>query len=273
MLRAKHAHGNLRRARDRKAREREKLAAIAAVLNGESRNLVYGAWQLVFGSAAREVFRRDLSKLVDGWLAAGHDAVKLALDQPALWKEVAWFAKHARYVAIPSQRGQVPTVMLSIEREYRHVFAPEIAGPEACFWLSRRPGLIRWTLESQIRYDVGRVFHDLITSELKDKFGKCRRCARYFVGRGRVYCSVRCGTRATAKQATERKRKAERKAKLCLARRFARGWLLSDRREDPKRWIAKQAGLSLNWLTRAENRYGLKLPKIVKKGQKRREGR
>jgi hypothetical protein len=268
----KHAKRYFRVARDRKAREREKLTAIAAVLNGERRKLVYGVWWLTFGSAACEVFRDGLRRLVDAWLAAGRDVGKLALDCPELWKEVVWFAKHARYLAIPSRRGQVPTVMLSVPPEYCHSFAPGIADPEACFWLSARPILKRWTLGAQIRYDVGRVFHDLLTSEYKDKFGKCRRCARYFVGRrGRVYCSVRCGTRATAKQATEKKRQTEREARLRRAQRFARKWMEPERgggadgRGDPKRWIASQTGLSLSWLTRAAKHNGLKIPKIVKK--------
>jgi hypothetical protein len=129
------------------------------------------------------------------------------------------------------------------------------------------------TLQAQFDYDVAWIFSDLIASPFEAKFGKCRRCGRYFVGRrGRVYCSVRCGTLTTAEQATERKRRTEREAKLRRAQKFARKWMEpargggADGRGDPKRWIASQAGLSLHWLTRAENRYGLKLPKIVKKG-------
>src|SRR5262249_32547591 len=79
------------------------------------------------------------------------------------------------------------------------------------------------------------------------------RCGRPFltIDRRRQYCSSRCARHDQAVEANRRRRALDAAAKrrrLMQARRALR--LLKRKPANPKRWLAKRARLSVNWVTR-----------------------
>ena len=76
-----------------------------------------------------------------------------------------------------------------------------------------------------------------------------------------AYCSRSCGTRATARKATLRKRAKEHSDKLRRAAASAQTWVTSRATVDWKQWVsAREKDITQKWLTRADNKGELQPP-------------
>jgi hypothetical protein len=96
------------------------------------------------------------------------------------------------------------------------------------------------------------------TRDLVRRFGRlCARdsCRRPFLtaDRRKLYCSRPCAKHVSASEAVQRRRSLEATAKLRRLRNALQA--LAAVKVEPsrrKRWLAKRAGLTLNWVTRHE---------------------
>ena len=246
-----------------KQREPAKLRAIAALLNDGGRRFDHQGCSWAFDQEFGRLFQARLREFVESWLRSGRRFWEWRKQQPRLAAQLDQAVRRARFLLLTTFAGATPTVVRSWGGAYTLVVHPVRLASDTRPYYRRSPAPFSktQTLQAQFDYDVAWIFSDLITSPFQAKFKSCVRCGRFFVGRGKVYCSQRCGSRATAEKSTEKRRKRERKENLWRARRAYRAWKLSAKQEDPKRWTARETGLSLKWLTRAENKYGLKIPK------------
>jgi len=94
--------------------------------------------------------------------------------------------------------------------------------------------------------------------------GKCVHCTRYFLNRThrkRRYCSRKCALYVTAIEATQRRRKKERQAKLKRVQDAVAVWQRHKPRGEWKSWVAARAAVTPKWITRAVNSGEIKPPK------------
>jgi hypothetical protein len=103
------------------------------------------------------------------------------------------------------------------------------------------------------------MFVELVLNPQWDKLGgPCAQCGRFYIKktvRQNAYCSRSCGTRATARKATLRKRAEEHSDKLRQAAAAAQTWVASRATVDWKQWVsAKEKDITQKWLTRAINK-------------------
>jgi hypothetical protein len=121
--------------------------------------------------------------------------------------------------------------------------------------------------DSKVSYadrEAAWLFVKFITSPFYDRISKCPSCRSYFFGLrggGKKYCSRRCATGFTARQAMKAKRAEDQRQKLELAKDALNKYkALKRKEEDWKGWIAKRAKVSRNWLTRALERGDISNP-------------
>jgi hypothetical protein len=109
------------------------------------------------------------------------------------------------------------------------------------------------------------MFVELVLNPQWDKLGgPCAQCGRFYIKktvRQNAYCSRSCGTGATARKATLRKRAEEHSDKLRRAAAAAQTWVTSRATVDWKQWVsAKEMDITPKWLTRAVNKGELQTP-------------
>jgi hypothetical protein len=107
-------------------------------------------------------------------------------------------------------------------------------------------------------------FVHLIANPLLHMFcGPCPRCDQYYLNetrRLRKFCSRKCGAATTAAEAVRRCRKRKFENDVQRAQNSIEDWCLKRRRIKCKKWVSADTHLSLNWLTRAENKGALRFP-------------
>jgi len=119
-------------------------------------------------------------------------------------------------------------------------------------------------------------FADFLENPLREQLGKCYRCRRYFLNkskrRNKVYCSQRCGHTTTAIKSTRKRRRQQREQTLKRVRTELRN-LVPDtpKASQWKRYLARRAGVTNKWITRAVNKGELRLPAFLT--QLRKNGR
>jgi hypothetical protein len=95
------------------------------------------------------------------------------------------------------------------------------------------------------------VFLAFITGPFFDKVGRCSRCGRFFLNvsghRNKSFCSSRCARISSAMESKQRKQEQK------LARLQHAFTKLPPTVRNLKRWLAKNAGVSLHFVTRAIN--------------------
>jgi hypothetical protein len=114
--------------------------------------------------------------------------------------------------------------------------------------------------------DAAQRFASLVTGPLADRIGKCKRCQQYFAAlkgaKNKVFCSRKCATGLTALNSTRARRKRERREKIVKCHQalveYRKGL---PRKQDWKRFVAKKAGVTVKWLTRAVNRREITPPR------------
>lgn len=107
-------------------------------------------------------------------------------------------------------------------------------------------------------------FLEFVTNPLwRSLAGPCKECEQYFVresARNRGYCSKKCSSRQTARTAGRQRIERERIRKIRIAEvRLAR-WSDGSRREDWKRFVARDPELTVRWITTAVTRGDLSPP-------------
>lgn len=96
--------------------------------------------------------------------------------------------------------------------------------------------------------------------------GPCARCEDYYlkkVKRYSKYCSRKCSSKETALRATKGRRAKEQEANIRLAQDCIDQWSKLKPRQAWKRWVSQTTGISVRWLTRAENKKKIKPPKAI----------
>ncbi len=175
----------------------------------------------------------ELRRLVEEWKRSGPSVRTLFEQEP----ELAAFSKRSQITFYPTDTGR---------------------------------GFLEWTPSDVIEgvsspEDVARDrFMALITNpDWKTLGGPCLCCKDYFirmVDRPRVYCSARCGSRASAVVAVKSKRERDHAEKVKAAQALIEQWKQRKHREDWKTWIANGVTFTTKWLTRAVNRGHIKPP-------------
>ena len=103
------------------------------------------------------------------------------------------------------------------------------------------------------------LFCQLLTSPLRDRIRKCKRCQKYFLAESlrmnKVFCSRKCATGFTASDSTRKRRLREKQDRIRRVR-DAMVWLDKIRKRPPdwKDCIADRADVTRKWLTRALRR-------------------
>jgi hypothetical protein len=109
------------------------------------------------------------------------------------------------------------------------------------------------------------MFTSLMTHPRIEAFGgPCKRCSRYYLRkttRQSIYCSRRCGAASHATFYTRARREKIHKEKLDLAKSAVAEWTPGRNNRDWKRGVAREAGVTVKWLTRAVNKGELNAPK------------
>lgn len=209
-------------------------------------------WREMPPSKPFEIFRRALINLVDTWLRAGRNFAKWADQNPKAQTTLQTIVRLTPHTVMPVVDGSAHIGRGDTSKPLTYSVHDRLyaggEGTDAAFFQAY------W------------MFLDLAQSKERDRFGKCRRCGRYFVGRrGRSFCSDTCRKGTAAAKSMAVKRAEERRAKLrkvrsALSNRQRLGW---DRKDHPdiKRWVAKQTNVSMNWITRAERKREIRIPK------------
>lgn len=108
----------------------------------------------------------------------------------------------------------------------------------------------------------------LLNPECGKLAGPCPRCDHYYIRRSvrnNKYCSRSCGTRATALNATRKRREEDHADKIRRAALSAEKWTTMRTRLDWKQWTSrKEPEISVKFLTRAVNNGDLKPPTTKK---------
>jgi hypothetical protein len=108
------------------------------------------------------------------------------------------------------------------------------------------------------------MFTSLMTHPRIEAFGgPCKRCSRYYLRkttRQSIYCSRRCGAANNATFYTRARREKIHKEKLDLAKSAVTEWTPGRNNRDWKRGVAREAGVTVKWLTRAVNKGDLSGP-------------
>jgi hypothetical protein len=232
--------------------ERDRLAVLADNLNGKAlavripkgpdagtrRRL---SWLL--SGKRKQAYRLTVGRYVDSWLDAGR-----------------LFGRWREQNAALARRMERLAAVLRVE---------PVEGAHGAFSL-RVYGLADRSARQVERTAVW-DFLLLLASPAAERFGKCDRCARYYVSRtarpNKRFCSRSCAWRDSATQAVQRKRQTEWEEKLKRTRAVLRDLLPEDvGRKDWKKRVARKASVTPNWLTRAINRGDLKVPYQVPQG-------
>jgi hypothetical protein len=107
-------------------------------------------------------------------------------------------------------------------------------------------------------------FMGLITNPLWELLGgPCRRCGNYFLKnteRKRIYCSRTCSSAETSTLAITKRRQQDQAKKRLQAQRFIAKWDGRRSWSPWKRWVAAEAGCTVQWLTRAVNNGTIRPP-------------
>lgn len=179
-----------------------------------------------------EDYQLELREYVSRWKASGPNLFKLFAQDPELAKK----GKTGATTFWPSNTGRGYL-------EWSSDFSDEDASPE------------------------GRALHYFFQLIANPKWrmlaGPCKRCNDYFLAetvRERTYCSRTCSGAETAIAAMKKKRDAERKERIALAKKAIRKWKETKTRLDWKKWVAYEIGSSQKWLSHAVNRRDLKEP-------------
>jgi hypothetical protein len=103
------------------------------------------------------------------------------------------------------------------------------------------------------------IFVELLLNPQWEKLGgPCDRCRKYYIkktARQKAYCSRSCGTAATARQTTLKRRAERHTDKLRRAAEAAQRWGTSASKLNWKEWVSKQQpDITPKWLTRAVNK-------------------
>lgn len=215
-----------------------KLRQVVNALNGKIRQ------EQILGpddARAEEIRQQEtpplLREIVQSWKSSGPDLFKFSIHNRTLWTE------------IEKQWKKTPTKLVG---------AP--GGGAAIFWnaiSSRDPQeeAFRWFIEL------------LVNPECERLAGPCARCGSYYIRgsiRNKSYCSRSCGTRATAKAATAKRRATEKTEKLLRASKLIQKWSSARAEMDWKQWVSRRRDITPKFLTRAVNSGELVPPKLPK---------
>jgi hypothetical protein len=149
----------------------------------------------------------------------------------------------------------------TLERQIKHGQTTLYATPSGSAYLDWEPvaGKPESPKQTALYY-----FVHLITNPLLHMLcGSCPRCERYYLNetrRLRKFCSTKCGAAITAAEAVRRCRQRKFENDVERAQKSIKDWCRKKRRMPCKEWVAAQIHLTLNWLTRAENKGVLRFP-------------
>ena len=190
----------------------------------------------------REIERETppiLRGFVQRWQASGPNLKKFHRDNPTTWEAVVQYRKRNP--------------------------------PDLCYAVgSGGASMIESPYPGKTPFqEAVRLFLMLILNPEWEKLaGPCARCCNYYI-RGtalnKVYCSLSCGTRATALAATKRKREGERAEKLHRVAKLCQQWRTTRTKQDWKSWICGQRDITKTFLTRAVNKGELEVPTKARK--------
>jgi hypothetical protein len=188
------------------------------------------------------VFQERLVELVDTWILFRPNASKWSQNHPSLWALLQESQGHFELQAFEDGFHR-------IER-----FAE---GPEPS--------------EKGAELEAARLFRDLVDHPLNERMRRCRRCREFFIaGRSdQLACSSRCATALTARNANKRRREKDRNRRLARLRTAINR--IAPRKGVPADWkkrVAKQASLTLTFVTRALTRGEIETPGTRKKAKR-----
>lgn len=175
----------------------------------------------------------ELRQLVVAWRKSGPNLTKFFAEYPEIEKR----ARHGRTLFLATSTGRGHLVWLENPTDFDPSSQKDLALTH---------------------------FMGLITNPLWELLGgPCARCGSYYLKKRKsqkVYCSTKCGTTATSISTVRARRKMAHDAKLSAARQHIERWVRSGTRLDWKKWVARETGITIHWLTRAINNLELKDP-------------
>jgi hypothetical protein len=216
------------------APDEQSLKRFAELLNTEDywgASLIEGKKKL--GGDFRDI-QKELRRLVEAWWRSGPNVNKLFNAESMLNHKAQEFRPHF----IPTNSGIARLAYLTAAEYLPHV----------------RP------VETAIQ-----LFLLFLLNPYNEKLGgPCKNCGRYYLKRSKrkksVYCTEACGHRETARMANEKRRMREHSQRLDLVRRLSIEWAGKKTTATWKDWVARQPGITRNWVTRAERRGELSEP-------------
>jgi hypothetical protein len=196
-----------------------------------------------------KLFRNLLQQFVDTWLAADKDFTRWCQTNNRLFMDLRLGVFSWRSTIHPLGRASVRKLMLP---------------------------LTGWAAKNEELAVACWHFAEFLENPLREQLGKCYRCRRYFLSkskrRNKVYCGPRCGHATTAIKSTRKRRRQQREQTLKRVRTELRN-LVPDtpKASQWKRYLARRAGVTNKWITRAVNKGELRLPAFLT--QLRKNGR
>ena len=189
-------------------------------VSGPARVFADGTWQQVI--VDRTDFRNELRRMVRLWMQSGKNLNDLFRIDRVLAAELHTF----RVQLVPDRNGAPRLSILT---------APQGDGQQTIHTLALT------------------LFLDFLLNPERELLGgPCKECGLYFVKKTRrrnTYCSVRCGTRHTSREANQKSYRMERNAKLLLIKKRIDAWLKTDRRLDWKSYVCRKGDISKKMLT------------------------
>jgi hypothetical protein len=209
---------------------------------------------------AQEVFVRTLRNLVERWRESDWHLAECFKRHPEMEDQVVELLRHQPLRLLASSSG--PSLLIN----------PFV--PLGLFGVRYVPrGRDKPVMRA--RRDAITLFIRLVQHPDHTRLGKCLRCKCYFFGRPGQKCCPRprrCGSYRAAIEATKRRWRQERAEKLERARAACQEWESLKPRTTRNGWVAKRAGVTQKWLTRAVNRGDLKVPKMTTESKGTKQG-
>ncbi len=188
---------------------------------------------------AQAEFVSTFRDLVEKWREEDWDSAKCFKKYPHVGKRIQTLLRRRPLVFLPTSGG--PALLINP------------FSPSAPFGVQRIPKKKDRPI-SRARHDALTLFIRIAQHPTHNRIGKCVRCGRYFWGRPRQKCCPRprrCGSYLAAIEATKQRLNRERNEKLDRARQAIKEWGARKPQADWKPWVAGEAQISHNWLTRA----------------------
>jgi hypothetical protein len=182
---------------------------------------------------AQDIFIRALSGLVEKWRESNRNLAACFQKYPATRRQIEEFLRRDPLAILASSKG-----------------ASLVMRPGQIFPRGEDKPIARARREATI------LFIELVRHPDRERLGKCQRCGRYFFGRVGQKCCPRprrCSSFLAAIEATKKRWKKERQAKLDLIKKAVAEWGQVKRRGDWKFWVADQVGVTPKWVARAIN--------------------